>query len=110
MNQHLRVLVVEDDPNDVELTLRELRRGGYDVTHERVEDREGMRAALKREMWDLVIADYSLPRFSAPEALRLLKESGIDLPFVRTFEELLRCGGLYSRLYELQFAREDPAV
>ncbi len=82
MNQHLRVLVVEDDPNDVELTLRELRRGGYDVTHERVEDREGMRAALKREMWDLVIADYSLPRFSAPEALRLLKESGIDLPFV----------------------------
>ncbi len=82
MSKPLRVLIVEDSEDDTELLLRELRRSDYDLTHERVETAPAMRAALARQPWDLVIADYSMPHFSAPAALALLKESGFDLPFI----------------------------
>ncbi len=78
----LRALVVEDDENDTTLLLRELRRGGYDVTHERVQTREAMREALEARPWDLVLSDFSMPTFSAPEALALLDELGLDLPLI----------------------------
>ena len=78
----LRLLLIEDSQDDAHLVLREVERGGYDVEVERVETAEGMRAALRRQPWDLILCDFSLPRFSAPKALELLKESGIDLPFI----------------------------
>lgn len=82
----LRILIVEDSEDDTLLLLRELRRGGYDSVCERVETAAAMRAALDRQMWDVVIADYSMPHFSAPAALALLQdfsdESGLDLPFI----------------------------
>ena len=64
------------------LVLRELRRGDYDVTAERVDTPAAMKAALDKGAWDIVIADYSMPRFSAPAALALLQNSGLDLPFI----------------------------
>jgi signal transduction histidine kinase len=82
MRKPLRVLIVEDNDHDAELTLRELRRGGFDVTHERVVTHDAMAAALTRQPWDVVVADYSMPRFSAPRALALLKERQLDLPFL----------------------------
>src|SRR5712692_8706213 len=78
----LRVLLVEDSEYDAALLLLELRRGGYDPECERVETVEEMKAALARQPWDLVISDYSLPRFSAPAAFARLQESGLDLPFI----------------------------
>jgi len=78
----LRALVVEDSEDDTLLLLRELRRGGYDVSHQRVEVRETMQAALAGQAWDVVLADCRMPHFSAPEALQVLKESGLDLPFI----------------------------
>jgi two-component system, cell cycle sensor histidine kinase and response regulator CckA len=82
MNIPLRVLLIEDSDNDAALLLRTLRRGGYAVTMERVETAEAMRAALARQAWDLVLSDYSLPRFTGPAALHLLQGEGIDLPFI----------------------------
>jgi two-component system, cell cycle sensor histidine kinase and response regulator CckA len=78
----LRVLVIEDLEDDMLLMLRELRRGGYTLNHLRVETPEEMAAALDRQPWDIVIADYTLPLFSAPEALKLLQHKQIDLPFI----------------------------
>jgi PAS domain S-box-containing protein len=78
----LGVLVVEDSEDDAALLVRELRRGGITATVERVETAEEMRAALDRRTWDLVIADYTLPKFGAPAALALLRERGLDLPFI----------------------------
>ena len=82
MGAPLRVLVVEDSEDDTEILIRELTRGGYDVRFWRVETREAMAAALGEETWDIVISDYSLPRFSAPDALTVMKDSNLDLPFI----------------------------
>ena len=82
MSTYLRILLVEDSEDDARLLLREIRRGGYEIEFERVETAEAMRAALARQSWDLIISDFSLPVFSAPRALDVLKESGIDLPFI----------------------------
>jgi hypothetical protein len=76
----LSVLLVEDSEEDALLVVRELRRAGHDVRHERVETREGMEAALRDGTWDLVITDNAMPRFSADEAIRLLGDTGMDIP------------------------------
>jgi PAS domain S-box-containing protein len=81
-NPHLHVLIVEDSEDDMLLMLRELRRGGYQLDAVRVETAAEMQAALDRQSWDLVIADYTLPAFSAPEALQLLQHQQQDLPFI----------------------------
>ncbi|MBD2325859.1 response regulator [Alkalinema sp. FACHB-956] len=82
MSSHLRVLVVEDSEDDTVLLLRELRRGGYRVDSVRVETAEEMQTILDLQPWDLVIADYTLPQFSAPDALKLLQQRQQDLPFI----------------------------
>ena len=82
MGTPLRVLIVEDSEEDTLLIVRELKRGGFDPIHERVETAEAMTAALESQSWDIVIADYVMPHFSGPEALKLLKASGLGLPFI----------------------------
>jgi PAS domain S-box-containing protein len=78
----LRVLIVEDSENDALLLLRELRRGGYEPEHERVQSEEAMTEALATAEWDVIISDYRLPRFGAPEALAVFRESGLEVPFI----------------------------
>lgn len=82
MGEPVRLLIVEDSEDDTTLLLRELRRGGYAPEHERVETSAAMRAALTGSRWDVVISDFYLPTFDAPSALEVLKESGLDLPFI----------------------------
>jgi sigma-B regulation protein RsbU (phosphoserine phosphatase) len=78
----LRVLIVEDSEFDAHMMVSLLRKGGYDVTFERVETAPAMQTALADRAWDVVLSDYNLPEFNAPEAMRLLRESGLDLPFI----------------------------
>lgn len=82
MTTHLQVLIVEDVEDHMLLLVRELERGGYSLDYLRVETREEMQAALIETNWDLVIADYTLPLFSAPDALQLLQQQQRDLPFI----------------------------
>ena len=82
MAQPLRVLLVEDNADDAELLVRQLRRAGYDPLAERIDTGDAMRAALGNGTWDLVLSDASLPQFSAQAALELLHGCGIDLPFI----------------------------
>ena len=82
MSTPLRVLMVEDSDEDTELVIRELRRGGYDVSFERVDTPLAMSATLENRAWDVVICDFSLPRFSGAEALRLLRARNPNTPFI----------------------------
>jgi CheY-like chemotaxis protein len=67
------LLLVEDEARDAQLVLRELKRGGFDVTFLRVDTPEAMSVALEEQQWDIVISDYSMPRFSALLALAVVK-------------------------------------
>lgn len=79
----LNVLLVEDNDDDAFLLERHLRRHGFAPRMTRVETAEEMRSALQKgALPDIVLADYNLPNFSGPEALQLLKTSGLDIPFI----------------------------
>jgi diguanylate cyclase len=82
MSKPLRVLIVEDSENDALLLLRGLSRGGFEPQFERVETPEAMAAALSAQPWDIIVSDYSMPHFSGLAALWVLKQSGLDLPFI----------------------------
>lgn len=82
MPNHLKVLIVEDSVNDTFFVVRELQRGGFHVSFERVETQAAMQAALDGQKWDLVISDYAMPQFSGTAALSLFQERGLDAPFI----------------------------
>ena len=82
MSVPLRVLIAEDSEDDALLLVRELKRGGYEPTYERVASAAAMAAALDRRGWDLVIGDHSMPHFSGLTALSLVRERGLDVPFI----------------------------
>ncbi len=80
----LRVLLVEDSEEDTLLIGRHFRRSGYAAAITRVETAQAMQIALSdpESDWDIILADYNLPTFSAPAALQLLKHHGADIPFI----------------------------
>jgi hypothetical protein len=78
----LRVLMVEDSEDDARLLARELTRGGFEVASERVDTEETLKAALSREQWDVVFADFTMPRFRGTTALEIVRRWDADLPFI----------------------------
>ena len=113
----LRILLVEDNEDDAELVRRTLSRGEAAVELTRVEDEPSLRAALADGAWDAVIADYALPHFSAPEALAVVQDTGLDLPFIvasgtigeDTAVAMMRAGA-HDYLMKDKLARLLPAV
>jgi signal transduction histidine kinase len=112
----LRVLLVEDNDDDAQLVLLALSRGGYSPKWERVDTPEAMRAALEKT-WDVILCDYSMPRFSAPAAFALVRERRLDLPFViisgtvgeEAAVEAMR-SGVHDYLLKDKLARLVPVV
>ena len=82
MKKPIRILLIEDRPDDLVLLRRHMINDGYQPTIMRLETADELNAALKRESWDAVVSDYTLPTFSAPEALALVQASGLDYPFI----------------------------
>jgi signal transduction histidine kinase len=78
----LRVLHIEDSDDDSALVLHELRRGGFDPTYERVDTQAAFKSALRGKDWDVIISDYSLPRYNGLAALADTREGGKDIPFI----------------------------
>lgn len=78
----LRVLFVEDSPTDYNLLVRLLRVAGYDVDATRIESESELRNTLASAHWDAVISDHNLPNFSSTQALQVLQETGLDIPFI----------------------------
>ena len=82
MSKHINILIVEDNPDDAELLVLELERGGFNVDFERVDTPESFSKALTQQHWDLIFSDHSMPRFSSLHALNLRNQSGLDIPFI----------------------------
>ncbi|MGB2590073.1 MAG: response regulator [Candidatus Acidiferrum sp.] len=82
MGSPLRALIVEDSQNDCDLLLAILGRGGYDVAYRRVCSAETLGAMLEEGHWDIVISDYSMPGFTGTDALAMVRNKGMDVPFV----------------------------
>jgi len=78
----LSVLLIEDSESDAALDVRALEEAGYKITHEIVSTAKEMRAALNTQTFDLIISDHNLPQFDSLNALAILKESGLDIPFI----------------------------
>lgn len=117
MSIPLQALIAEDSEEDTLLLLRELKRGGYEVTHRRVETPGELREALADGPWDIVLCDYTFPRFSGGEALKIFKETGLDLPFIfvsgtigeETAVEAMKAGA-HDYVMKNRLARLCPAV
>lgn len=77
----LRALIVEDSTSDAKLVVNTLRRMDSDVVFARVEEAATMREALQRE-WDVVLSDWSMPRFTGLDALALVREVAPEIPFI----------------------------
>ncbi len=82
MNEDLRILVVEDSEDDLLLLQYEFKKAGYAPCIERVETADDMKQALLNGQWKVIISDYIMPRFSGLQALEIVKESGLDVPFI----------------------------
>jgi serine phosphatase RsbU (regulator of sigma subunit) len=82
MSKPLNILVVEDSQDDTLLLLHELRRGDYAPTYERVDTAPALTAALEKQKWDIVVADFSMPQFNALAALDIIRKKGYEMPFI----------------------------
>ncbi len=82
MKHPLRVLIIEDSEDDAFLTTREIKKGGYDIYHKRVETRDELVEALEKNFWDIIISDHMMPHFSAIEGLEVLREKKLETPFI----------------------------
>jgi len=82
LKKQIRLLLVDDSEDDRELILMNLRRGGYNPDATTVDTRKEFEDSLKSGNWDLIICDYSMPKFDGLTALGILKEHKLDVPFI----------------------------
>jgi len=113
----LNVLIVEDSADDAELTILALRKAGIEPNVERVETPHEMGAALDQRPWDVIVSDYSMPHFSAPEAFKVLRARDLDIPFIivsgTVGEETAVAAmklGIHDYLMKGKLARLAPAI
>src|SRR6266853_885229 len=78
----LKLLILEDNAFDAELEVGKLQAAGYDCDWQQVQTREEFEASLDRPGFELILADYNLPNFDGLSALSLLRERGLEIPFV----------------------------
>jgi two-component system, cell cycle sensor histidine kinase and response regulator CckA len=81
VSQTLRVLLVEDNPDDAKIMLRELNHAGFETIPLRVETEAAFLESLHGD-FDLILADYTMPEFDGLRALALLKMNGLQVPFI----------------------------
>jgi diguanylate cyclase (GGDEF)-like protein len=82
MSTPLRALIIEDSEDDTALLVRELERGDYQADCRRVDTADTLDQALDDQPWDIVFADYTMPGFSGIKALSMIRNRGLDMPFI----------------------------
>lgn len=113
----LRLLLIDDSDDDVLVLLSELSKGGIEPVCKRIDAPAALSAALTSRDWDFIICEYIMPSFSGLEALRLVKESGLDIPFIivsgnigeETAVEIMKAGA-HDYIVKGNLARLVPAI
>lgn len=117
MSTPLPVLIIEDSEDDALLLVRELKNGGYEPDWQRVETAGAMLYELSTRKTDVILSDYSMPAFSGMDALKTLKQSGLDIPFIivsgkigeETAVQLMKTGA-HDYIVKGNLARLIPAI
>jgi PAS domain S-box-containing protein len=117
MGKPLQVLIVEDSEDDMLVLLHLLEQNNYELNYRRVETAADMSAALKQSSWDVILCDYVIPGFGAPKALSVLKQTGLDIPFIivsgtiseETVVPILKAGA-HDFILKDRMARLIPAI
>ena len=78
----LKVLLIEDSPDDAELLSRELKRAGLEFKSRRVDEMGHLKEALRESTWDVVLADHSGPHIDSTQALSIVRSADMDVPFI----------------------------
>ena len=115
--QKLRALMIDDSEDDVLLIIRHMRKGGFAPIYERIETAAAMTQALEEKQWDIIICDYKMPKFSAPSAIALLKQTKLNIPIIvtsgaigeETAAECMRMGA-HDYLMKNNLSRLCPAI
>lgn len=113
----LRLLIVDDSPDDAEVAVAMLRKAGYLLKNQRVQDLASMQAALDKSTWDVVLSEYTLPHFGAQLALDLIRRADLDIPFLvvtrnirdQDLVKIMR-NGAHDVILKSQLSRLAPAV
>ncbi|MEV4640544.1 response regulator [Actinoplanes sp. NPDC049548] len=110
-------LIVDDNPDDALLIVRQLTRAGLQVEHVRADTAAGVAAALEERRPDVVISDYNMPGFQAEEALELVRACDADIPVIlvsgQVGEEIataLMRAGVRDFILKNRLTRLAPAV
>ncbi len=82
MKKKINVLLIEDSEDDALLIKRAMKKGDLDINMHRVETEASMKKAIDENDWDIVISDFVLPKFGGKEALKILRESDLEIPFI----------------------------
>ena len=77
---HLRVIILEKNPKDIELIVRRLEEGGYSVQFEVMDSAQSFAERLVRNVCDVILSDFNLGGWTLLDALDILKKSGKDIP------------------------------
>jgi len=78
----LKIIVLEDNDADAEIIQRLLKKNGYNFESEVMMDREAYLQALNEFKPDLILSDNEMPQFSALEALQILQQHSLHIPFI----------------------------
>lgn len=117
MKRTLNLLLIEDSEDDAELILEAITSSGFEVTHKRVETKPDIASAVGSGQWDIILCDYAMPKVTAPEALKIVKDSERDIPFIvvsgsigETVAVDLMKSGVNDYIMKDRLARLGPAI
>lgn len=82
MVNDIKALIIEDSKASVYYEVAQLKRSGFNVMYEQIENAEALKKALSNSKWDIILSDHEMPDFSSIEALQILNETGLDVPFI----------------------------
>ncbi|NRT43070.1 signal transduction histidine kinase [Clostridium beijerinckii] len=82
MINDIRVLIIEDSKASLNFEVAQLKKSGFNVDYEQIENAEDLRKALNYKEWDIILSDHVMPNFNSIEALKILNETKLDIPFI----------------------------